>query len=124
MVMSRVLRAVRGILAKCLPGLAMLGAHLGLASASADFLYVGRDDDTIRRIDVATRAETTFASARLHGPRGLAFDASGILYVANQLGTDSIVRFPAGGGASLFATSGLKDPDDLAFDAAGNLYVA
>ena len=64
---------------------------------------------------------STFASG-FNGPDGLAFDAAGNLYVANQCnGTVSEVT-PAGV-VSTFA-SGFNQPCGLAFDAAGNLYVA
>jgi hypothetical protein len=54
-------------------------------------------------------------------PYGLAFDASGNLYVAND-GTNTIERFTPGGVGSLFASTGSSSPGGLAFDSSGNLY--
>jgi hypothetical protein len=66
----------------------------------------------------------------LNKPWGIAFDSSGILYVANS-GTNgalanTIVKFASDGVRSTFATAidGLSSPQGLAFDSAGNLYVA
>ncbi len=55
-------------------------------------------------------------------PSGLAFDAAGNLYVANDSNSTVSEVTPAGV-VSTFA-SGFDDPDGLAFDSAGNLYVA
>jgi sugar lactone lactonase YvrE len=57
------------------------------------------------------------------GPTGMAFDASGNMFVSNQLG-GTIRKFaPDGGDLGLFVAS-LNQPWGLAFDASGNLYVA
>jgi sugar lactone lactonase YvrE len=60
------------------------------------------------------------------GENGLAFDASGNLYVSDFVAR-SIFFFPAGGGAgSVFAdtSDGIGNPDGLAFTAIGELLVA
>ena len=62
-----------------------------------------------------------FASGFNH-PDGLAFDAAGNLYVAND-GDGTVSKVTPAGVVSPFA-SGFNGPDALAFDAAGNLYVA
>src|SRR5258708_38942910 len=59
----------------------------------------------------------------MNSPVGLAFDASGNLYVSNS-GDYSIRKVTPGGVGSTFVSSGLNSPDGLAFDIAGNLYVA
>jgi sugar lactone lactonase YvrE len=66
---------------------------------------------------------STFASG-FFDPSGLAFDASGDLYVANE-GSGEVDEVTPGGSVKLIA-SGLKDPDALAFSAAddGSVYVA
>ena len=68
-------------------------------------------------------AVSTFVSSGLDDPDGLAFDAAGNLYVAND-GNNTISKVTPAGAVSTFVSSGLDDPDGLAFDAAGNLYVA
>ena len=55
-------------------------------------------------------------------PRGMAFDSSGNLLVANPE-AGNIVKFTPDGRWSTFA-SGLVHPFGLAFDNAGNLFVA
>jgi sugar lactone lactonase YvrE len=65
----------------------------------------------------------TFVSSGLSGPEGMAFDAEGNLYVANN-GNNTISEVTPGGVVSGFVGSGLNGPEGLAFDAAGNLYVA
>ena len=67
---------------------------------------------------------STFASG-FNGPDGLAFDAAGNLYVANDdANFNGIVsKVTPAGVVSTFA-SGFNSPEGLAFDAAGNLYVA
>ena len=59
--------------------------------------------------------ESTFATG-LASPRGLAFDVSGNLFVAEALGAPDgdILEFPATGGMSIFA-SGIDRPEYLTF---------
>jgi DNA-binding beta-propeller fold protein YncE len=78
-------------------------------------------DGTIKTV-AADGTVTTFA-AGLNAAYGLAFDASGSLYVA--IGSNTIDRITLGGTQSTFATlpSGY-DPQGLAFDSSGNLYVS
>ena len=59
----------------------------------------------------------------LTNPDGLAFDASGNLYVANY-SSSTVSKVRLGGVVNAFVTSGLHSPAGLAFDASGNLYVA
>ena len=56
-------------------------------------------------------------------PVGLAFDASGNLYVANT-DTNTVSEFTPGSTTPTATLTGLDAPDALAFDASGNLYVA
>ena len=58
----------------------------------------------------------------LNSPRGLAFDSTGNLFVANY-GSNAIERFTPGGVASFFAGN-VNSPFDLAFDSAGRLYAS
>jgi hypothetical protein len=64
---------------------------------------------------------STFASG-FASPQGLAFDASGNLYVANDTVVGTVSKVTPGGVVSTFAT-GFSAPKGLAFDASGNLYV-
>lgn len=60
------------------------------------------------------------------GANGLAFDATGDLYVSDFY-LQEIFRFPAGGGSPVDfadASDGIDEPDGLAFAANGDLYVA
>jgi len=67
---------------------------------------------------------TSFLTTGLSNPVGMAFDASGNLYVANY-GSNTVSKVAAGTStATPFITSGLSGPMGLAFDASGNLYVA
>jgi hypothetical protein len=67
---------------------------------------------------------TPFVTSGLNQPYGVAFDASGNLYVAN-FGNSTVSKVAAGSStATPFVTSGLNGPEYLAFDASGNLYVA
>jgi len=63
-----------------------------------------------------------------NGPRGLAFDGAGNLYVSNQT-SGTIVKIPTGGGAGSVVASGLNFPNGVVFDNIagpdfGDLYVA
>lgn len=67
---------------------------------------------------------STFASA-LSGPRSVAIDAFGNLYVSLRYPTSKIVKFALPSSVPVnFATSGLVDPIDMVFDDSGNLFVA
>lgn len=103
--------------ALCLVGL--LGWFLLGSTCRADFIYVSTNDAVIQ-VDPA--ANTTVVASGFSRPRGLAFDSSGNLFVAELL-TDTIRKISPGGSVSIFA-SGISHPVGLAFDSAGNLYVA
>lgn len=55
-------------------------------------------------------------------PKGVVFDQTGNIYVADST-TNSVIKITPDGTESIFAI-GLANPKDLALDAAGNLYVA
>ena len=50
---------------------------------------------------------TVFASTGLNGPVGLAFDASGNLFVANS-GDNTIEKFAPNGVGTVFASHGIE----------------
>jgi sugar lactone lactonase YvrE len=67
---------------------------------------------------------SVFTASNLSGPRGLAFDGAGNLYVANSV-NNTIYKFDSGATTSTqFASTGLSAPSGIAFDSAGNLLVA
>ena len=77
-------------------------------------------------------------NARLYSPFGVAFDASGNLYIADssnnrirEVNTNGIIMTVAGNGENGFSGDGgpatnafLRNPAGVAIDAAGNLYIA
>jgi sugar lactone lactonase YvrE len=107
----------------CKPSIltALVGALLVWpGSGRGDTAFVSYSPGSIERFDLATGADLgTFASG-LGDPRGLAFDAAGNLFVANNV-SGTIQKFAPDGSSSIFA-SGLTYPYGLAFDSAGNLY--
>lgn len=65
---------------------------------------------------------TTFASVGM-GPRGIAFDSSGNLFVANRNGLSISKISPDGGIVNNSYITGLS-PNSIAFDSVGNMYVS
>jgi sugar lactone lactonase YvrE len=101
-------------------GLAFDGAGNLYAADAFDVTIFKFAPDGTRTVFVGPSA---FTSTQL--PAGLAFDASGNLFVTT-LGNrpnDAILVFTSTGMESTFAT-GLNNPHGMAFDAAGNLFVA
>jgi len=56
-------------------------------------------------------------------PAGIAVDATGNIYVADQ-NNNAVKKIPAGNGTPVSIGSGFLTPDGVAVDAAGNVYVA
>ena len=80
---------------------------------------------TISTSFIKAQTVSTFvnsSAAGLTSPFGLAFDASGNLYVSNM--DNSIRKITHLGVVFIFVSAGLNAPEGLAFDASGNLYVA
>jgi sugar lactone lactonase YvrE len=76
-------------------------------------------------------------NASLYGPYGIALDASGNLYIADnynarirKMGTNGIISTVAGNGTTTYAgnggaaTNASLNPEGVALDASGNLYIA
>jgi sugar lactone lactonase YvrE len=89
------------------------------APAPADLMYVAVANNTIVTLDTSQSNPTPVSFAPLAAAGGVAFDASGNLYVSTVNGT--IDKITPGGMPTLFATTG-SDTAWLAFDASGNLY--
>ncbi len=118
---------------------------------TGNILFV--DNHRIRKVDLSTGIISTIAggltwgfsgdggpatAALLNSPVGLAYDASGNLYVGDEdnyrirkISTSGIISTFAGTGIPGFSGDGgpasaaqFQSPDGLCFDATGNLYVA
>jgi len=71
---------------------------------------------------VPTTTTTTLLSG-LSSPNGIALDAAGNIYVADQL-NNRVIKIPPAGGSYTVIGSGFNRPTNVAVDAAGNVYVA
>ena len=103
--------------------LALLAALLGLASVKAATFFVPNTGvNTISQYD-ENGVTSSFTSASVNGPNGVALDRAGNLFVSTN--DNTIEKFsPAGVDLGTFAATGLNFPMALAFDRAGNLYAA
>ncbi|HWQ34723.1 MAG TPA: hypothetical protein VNQ79_17870 [Blastocatellia bacterium] len=98
-----------------------------------NFIYVtDAGNDTVRKVSRATGLVVTLTSnyvpqgQRLSAAKytGLAFDASGRLYLVNTTAGQILRETSAGSGSfAAMNTSALNKPKDVAIDAAGNAYV-
>src|SRR5207245_494427 len=127
----------------------------GVALDASGNLYIAdQNNSRIRKVDAATGIITTVAgngipdfagdggaatSASLNYPTGVALDASGNLYIADETNhrirkvaaATGIITTVAGNGDATFAGDGgaatsasLSSPTGVALDASGNLYIA
>lgn len=89
------------------------------ASGVAGTLFVADSTgNTIRQIDIATQAVTTF-STKVSSPIGLALDSAGNLYVADS-GNWRVIKITPAGAVTVLA-SGLQGPEGVAVNAAGTV---
>jgi hypothetical protein len=92
-------------------GVAIYGNDIYVANNGA-----GTDEGYIEEYSLSTGLPvgiTPYASD-LNGPRGLAFDSAGNLYVAEQ-GSQSILEILTGGGSTETLATGLNAPNDVVF---------
>ncbi len=95
------------------------------STRAADTLYVTMSNDTIVKFDTSGNSLGVFANTGLNDPRGLAFDASGNLYVANYI-ANSLSKFDAQGNylAAQSIALGQNFSVGVAIDQAGSIYVS
>jgi len=134
---------------------ASLAGPMGVAlDADGNLFIADRDNNRVRRVDAATEKIATVAGngasgfggdgdlatlAELHWPVGVALDASGNLFMADQRNqrvrrvdaANAIITTVAGDGSDGFRGDGfravfawLSYPSGVAVDAAGNLFIA
>ncbi len=103
--------------------LLLFAALLGIATVHADTFFVPNTGvNTISQYD-ENGVASSFTSAFVPGPNGVALDRDGNLFVSTN--ANAIEEFsPAGVDLGTFAATGLNFPMALAFDRAGNLYAA
>ena len=91
--------------------------------AQADTFFVANFGvNSITKYD-ANGNGSSFTSAFVNGPNGLALDSSGNLYVTTN--SNTIEKFaPNGTDLGVFASTGLNNAMGLAFDSNGNLFAA
>jgi len=88
----------------------------------------GNNAGFISEFSLSTGAfEATYSTGQ-NGPRGIAFDSFGNLFVANE-NNGVVTEIPTGGGPATTVVDGSNSPGTafatgLAFDSVGNLYVA
>jgi DNA-binding beta-propeller fold protein YncE len=92
-------------------------------------LYVGEGNHQVIVYAGHSRRVLRRIAAGIEGPRSLAFDSAGNLYVANCFGMcfsdSSVTVYPNGSSnLALRISNGIDGPYGLAFDASDNLYVA
>jgi DNA-binding beta-propeller fold protein YncE len=92
-------------------------------SIRADIVYVANwNNSTIDRFDSGTGANLGILASP-QGPRGIALDQAGNIFVVSYP-DQKIMKYTPGGVASVFADIYFSHGEGLAFDSAGNLYMA
>jgi streptogramin lyase len=109
----------------------------GIAVDASGNVYVADTaNHTIRRVTSAGAVTTlagvaessglangTGAAARFFGPRGLAIDGSGVVYVADT-SNNAIRKVTSAGDVTTLAATGFNQPYGVAVDGSGTVYVA
>lgn len=111
---------------------ALLIALCSFPARAVDLLYVSMQNNTVRIYDISKTNPSDieasgreFVTTNLFGNRGLAFDSSGNLFVANQA-NNTISKFDSNGvfQANGSISSNLNAPIGLKIDQSDNIYVA
>ena len=90
-------------------GIAIYGNDLFVANNGSSL-----DAGYIEEYNLTTDAAVGMYATGLVGPRGIAFDSAGNLYVADQ-GNGTVVEIPTGGGSLDTLASGLTAPNDVVY---------
>lgn len=108
---------------KLAPSIAVVALLLLAPLARADTFYVSNFGiNSITQYDDNGNG-SSFTSAFVNGPNGLALDSLGNLYVSTN--NNTIEKYSPGGTfLGVFASTGLNNAQGLAFDKSGNLYAA
>jgi uncharacterized protein (TIGR03437 family) len=105
---------------------AQLRSPYGLALADGSLYIADSGNNRVRRVTLSSGTITTVAgggvATQLSNPRGIVFDASGNLYIADA-NSGRLLRLAPNGQARALL-SGLSSPGGLAVDAAGDILVA
>lgn len=105
--------------------LSFLVAEWPESAHAADIFYVTMSDNTVRKFDTDGNSLGIFANTGMSDPRGLAFDASGNLYVANY-DSNSLSKYDPNGnylpGQSI--AQPLNFSVGVLIDQAGAIYVS
>ena len=144
---------IAGFFDNVAPGVAQLNTPLAVSAGDPARIFVADTaNNRVRQIFTGSLIRTVAGSGSgglgadgrpgldtpLHGPRGLAADGRGNLYIADTLGHRVMIQLPsgvlltvAGNGSAGFAGDGgraelaqLSQPSGVATDGAGNLYIA
>jgi sugar lactone lactonase YvrE len=102
----------------------LAGFVVAIAPSRADIIYVSNwNNSTIEKFDSVTGSSFGIF-ANIRGPRGVALDSAGNLYVVGY-SDQQILKYTPAGVASVFANANVfSHGEGLAFDRAGNLYMA
>ena len=105
----------------------LAGCLLADLTAHAQTLYVSMNGTgSVKAVTSAFTVTSPAFATGLTAPKGVTFDSSGNLYVAENIDgtlTSVISKITPAGTKSTYAT-GLQRPIDLAFDTSGNLFIS
>ncbi len=101
-----------------------LGKPWGIVYNPGGYLYTSNSAyNLIDRISLTGTVSIAYTSSLFMTPTGMAYDASGNLYVANNANPGGIAKIDTSGNITTFLSSGLSYPQGMTY-ANGYLYVA